>query len=48
MTGSPPPTAPATSGAAAAIAIAAGGISALLVRKKLDRLDLVEVLKSSE
>jgi putative ABC transport system permease protein len=40
--------APATYGAAAAIAIAAGGISALLVRKKLDRLDLVEVLKSSE
>jgi len=33
---------------AAAIALAAAVISALLVRRKLDHLDLVEVLKSSE
>jgi putative ABC transport system permease protein len=40
--------APSTYGAAAAIALAAGGLSALLVRRQLDRLDLVEVLKSAE
>jgi hypothetical protein len=32
---------------AAAIALISGGVSALLVRRKLDRLDLVSVLKSS-
>jgi len=40
--------APRTYAAAAAIALAAGLVSALLVRRKLDRLDLVEVLKSAE
>jgi putative ABC transport system permease protein len=39
---------PATYASAAAIALAAAVISALLVRRKLDRLDLVEVLKASE
>jgi putative ABC transport system permease protein len=33
---------------AAAIALASGVASALLVRRRLDHLDLVEVLKSSE
>jgi putative ABC transport system permease protein len=40
--------APATYAAAASIALVAGVISALLVRRRLDRLDLVAVLKSSE
>jgi putative ABC transport system permease protein len=39
---------PRTYVAAAAIALAAGVISALFVRRKLDRLDLVEVLKAAE
>ena len=40
---------PATTYATAGlIALVAGGISALLVRRQLDRLDLVEVLKSTE
>ena len=33
--------------AAAAIALVSGAVSALLVRRKLDRLDLIGVLKSS-
>jgi len=33
---------------AAAIALVSGAVSALLVRRKLDRLDLVEVLKASD
>ena len=33
---------------AAAIAVVSGAVSALLVRRKLDRLDLVEVLKASD
>jgi putative ABC transport system permease protein len=40
--------APRTYAIAATIAIASGLISALLVRRKLDRLDLVAVLKSSD
>jgi putative ABC transport system permease protein len=39
---------PRSYAAAAAIALVAGVVSALLVRRKLDRLDLVEVLKSAE
>ena len=38
----------ATYGTAAAIALAAGLVSALLVRRRVDRLDLLAVLKSSE
>ncbi len=37
---------PSTYATAAAIALLAGAVSALLVRKKLDHLDLIEVLKS--
>ncbi|MCE9575390.1 MAG: ABC transporter permease [Deltaproteobacteria bacterium] len=40
--------APRTYALAAAVALIAGVISALLVRRKLDRLDLVAVLKASE
>ena len=40
--------APATYGAAALIALVAGLVSALLVRRRLDRLDLVAVLKATE
>jgi putative ABC transport system permease protein len=40
--------APSTYGAAALIALVSGLVSALLVRRKLDRLDLVGVLKVSE
>jgi len=39
---------PSTYATAAAIALVSGLISALLVRRKLDRLDLVEVLKSAD
>jgi putative ABC transport system permease protein len=40
--------APTTYGAAAVIALVSGLVSALLVRRKLDQLDLVAVLKISE
>lgn len=40
--------APSTYAAAATIALVSGIASALLVRRKLDQLDLVEVLKSAE
>ncbi len=40
--------APSTYAAAAVIALVSGLASALLVRRQLDRLDLVAVLKSSE
>jgi putative ABC transport system permease protein len=39
---------PSTFGMATAIAVAAVGASALLVRRRLDRLDLIEVLKTRE
>jgi putative ABC transport system permease protein len=39
---------PTTYAAATVIALVSGLVSALLVRQKLDRLDLVGVLKSSE
>jgi putative ABC transport system permease protein len=40
--------APATYAAAASLALVAGLLSALLVRRKLDSLDLVAVLKATE
>lgn len=40
--------APSTYGAAAVIALVSGLVSALLVRRKLDQLDLIAVLKVSE
>jgi putative ABC transport system permease protein len=39
---------PETYGSAAAIVIAAAAVSALLVRRRLDRIDLIAVLKTRE
>lgn len=39
---------PASFASAAVVVLVAAGISALVVRRRLDHLDLVEVLKSRE